>query len=50
MELVCVKDFEEQALCVLDRNSRNYFKSGADDEITIRQNQEAFNRLIVIVV
>ncbi|XP_021956430.1 hydroxyacid oxidase 2-like [Folsomia candida] len=45
--LVCVKDFEAEAFDVLNKNARNYFKSGADDELTVRKNGEAFSRLLI---
>ncbi len=46
--LVCIQDFENKALAILDRNARNYFKSGSDDEYTVRENTEAFTRYIHI--
>lgn len=46
--LVCVKDFEAEAFDVLNKNARNYFKSGADDELTVRKNGEAFSRYVAL--
>jgi (S)-2-hydroxy-acid oxidase len=43
-KLVCVQDFEDEALQILDKNARNYFKSGADDEVTLQENKDAFSR------
>lgn len=42
---VCVNDFEENALKVLPINARDYYKSGANAETTLRNNQDAFKRL-----
>lgn len=42
-KLVTVKDFEEQANLVLDKNARDYYNSGANHELALRQNQEMFN-------
>ncbi|XP_065907412.1 2-Hydroxyacid oxidase 1-like isoform X2 [Dysidea avara] len=41
---VCLADFEEHFLKSLDRNARDYFSSGANQEITVKDNVEAFNR------
>lgn len=43
-KLVCVPDFEEAAVKLLDKNTLNYYKSGADDEITLKDNKDAFKR------
>ena len=40
--LVTVKDFEEQASLVLDKNARDYYNSGANHELALRQNLEMF--------
>ncbi len=40
--LVSVKDFEEQASHLLDKNARGYYNSGANHELALRQNQEMF--------
>ena len=45
---MCVKDFEAEAFDVLNKTARNYFKSGADDELTVRKNGEAFSRCVVL--
>lgn len=42
--LVCVEDFAQEAKQVLAKNAKDYFTSGADDEITVVQNTEAFSR------
>jgi (S)-2-hydroxy-acid oxidase len=41
--LVTVKDFEEQANKILDKNARDYYNSGANHELALKQNQEMFN-------
>jgi len=41
---VCLTDFEAHFLRTLDRNARDYFSSGANNEQTLRDNVEAFNR------
>jgi isopentenyl diphosphate isomerase/L-lactate dehydrogenase-like FMN-dependent dehydrogenase len=43
-KLVCIKDFEVAALKLLDNNTTQYYRSGADDEITLRDNKSAFHR------
>jgi len=43
-DLVCVADFEDRALRVLDKNARDFIKGGADDEITLMENKQAFKR------
>ncbi|XP_065907354.1 2-Hydroxyacid oxidase 1-like [Dysidea avara] len=41
---VCLADFETHFLKSLDRNARDYFSSGANQEQTLRDNVEAFSR------
>jgi len=43
-KLVCVQDFENEALARLDRNAGSYYKSGSDDEITLQRNLSSYNR------
>ena len=43
-QFVCVKDFEEHALKILSSNVRNFYKSGADDELTLKWNREAYTK------
>lgn len=40
----CVSDFEEYALSTLPRSTADYYKSGAENEFTLRLNKEAFNK------
>ncbi|ODM97002.1 Hydroxyacid oxidase 1 [Orchesella cincta] len=46
-KLVCVKDFEEAAFRILDNNALQYYKSGADDELTLSDNKDAFKRWMI---
>ncbi|ODM94467.1 Hydroxyacid oxidase 1 [Orchesella cincta] len=46
-KLVCVQDFENEALAKLDRNAGNYYKSGSDDEITLARNLSSYNRWLI---
>jgi len=46
-KLVCVPDFEAAAFKLLDNNALQYYKSGADDEFTLKDNKEAFKRWII---
>ncbi|ELU17171.1 hypothetical protein CAPTEDRAFT_103996 [Capitella teleta] len=41
---VCLDDFEEHAVRVLAQGPLGYFQTGADDEITLRENRRAFTR------
>jgi len=41
---VCVKDYERQALSLLDRQTGDFFYGGADDEQTLSDNTADFKR------
>ncbi|KAK0179652.1 hypothetical protein PV327_005386 [Microctonus hyperodae] len=43
-QLVCIDDFEKLALNILTPSVRDYYKSGAGDEITLKWNREAFRK------
>ncbi|XP_070536879.1 2-Hydroxyacid oxidase 1-like [Ptychodera flava] len=43
--LVCVDDYENYAREHLDRQTLIYFTTGADEEITVKENRDAFKRL-----
>jgi isopentenyl diphosphate isomerase/L-lactate dehydrogenase-like FMN-dependent dehydrogenase len=43
-EPICVGDLESYAKSKLDEGTWNYYYNGAADEITRRENVEAFNR------
>ncbi|XP_044738366.1 peroxisomal (S)-2-hydroxy-acid oxidase GLO1 [Chrysoperla carnea] len=42
---VSVKDFKEYAHSVLPRNSLDYYRSGAAEQLTLALNKQAFNKL-----
>jgi len=44
-KMLCIDDFEKHALEVLSKPARDYYKSGANDEQTLRENRNAFSRL-----
>lgn len=41
---VCVSDFEEEARKVLPKAVYDYYRSGADEQISLADNVSAFNR------
>ena len=43
-KLVCVEDYEKVAKEILGKNERDFVNSGADDELTLRWNKDAFKR------
>lgn len=43
-KLVCIEDFEREALQMLNKNALDYYRSGADDEVTLKENKRAFKR------
>ncbi len=45
---VCLADYERLAATRLDANAWAYFAGGAADEITLRWNREAFDRLAIL--
>ena len=44
--LVCVADYEHRTLQILDRNARDYYKSGANNEQTLDDNVRDFQRCV----
>jgi (S)-2-hydroxy-acid oxidase len=42
-----VQEFEEYAQEYLPKNTFDYYASGADDMVTLRENREAFKRLVL---
>ncbi|KAJ2345640.1 Hydroxyacid oxidase 1 [Coemansia erecta] len=44
---VSLDDFEKHAYASMDRNALDYYRSGAQDMITVRENQRAFDRIVV---
>ena len=47
-EMLNVFDFESVARRVMDKEGWGYYSSGADDEITLRENHTAFQRIWLI--
>ncbi|CAL8099222.1 unnamed protein product [Orchesella dallaii] len=45
--LVCVNDFEKEAMRKLGRSAREYYSSGADDEITVKENVNSYSRILI---
>ena len=43
-ELVCISDFENHAKQFLPRNAWDYYSSGANEGITLRENRRGFDR------
>ena len=44
-QIVSLDDIEVRAAKVLPKNALDYFRSGAEDMFTLKDNREAFNRL-----
>ena len=42
--MLCLSDFEKYARTQLDGNAWGYYSSGADQEQTLRDNEDAFRR------
>ncbi|GFU29453.1 hydroxyacid oxidase 1 [Nephila pilipes] len=42
---ICIEDFERHALKSLPKMVSDYYRSGADDEQTLKENRDAFKRL-----
>jgi (S)-2-hydroxy-acid oxidase len=42
--MLCLSDFEKYARSRLDGNAWGYYSSGANQEQTLRDNEEAFRR------
>ena len=45
--MLCVADFEEHARKVLNKEAWEFYAGGANDEQTLRDNVQAFSRLIM---
>ncbi|GIY09690.1 hydroxyacid oxidase 1 [Caerostris darwini] len=39
-----LRDYEEYAVAYMDRHARDYYGSGAEDELTLRDNEKAFQK------
>lgn len=47
LEPACVLDFEPLAKAKLDKVAYDYLAGGSEDEVSLRDNREAFNRIII---
>lgn len=43
----CLQDFEKEALKKLNKNAGDYFKSGSDDQLTLKWNLESYNDWLI---
>ncbi|CAG7785236.1 unnamed protein product [Allacma fusca] len=46
-KLICIPDFEQAASKILTSNAYEYYKSGADDESTLSDNKQAYQRWLI---
>ena len=44
--LICVQDFEKRAMKILPPSVKDYYKSGAGSEDTLRWNRQAFKKCV----
>lgn len=44
MSLICLNDYERAASAILDKLALDYYKGGAGDELTLKNNVEAYSR------
>ena len=42
--MICLKDYEEKALSLLDSRYADFYATGADDEQTLADNEADFKR------
>lgn len=47
---VSVKDFKEYAHSVLPRNSLDYYRSGAAEQLTLALNKQSFNKYVELYI
>ncbi|CAL8069731.1 unnamed protein product [Orchesella dallaii] len=45
--LVCVDDFEKEGVNRLGRSAREFLTSGADDALTVKDNVDAYSRILI---
>ena len=43
-KFVCLADFEKHALTILDKVAADFYSCGANEEITLAENLEAYKR------
>lgn len=46
-KFICIQDFENHALRNLTPAVRDYYKSGAGDEDTLKWNRSAFKKFVI---
>ena len=44
MKYICVDDYEKEAFKRLSKEALDYYRSGADEELTLRSNSDSFKR------
>ena len=44
---ICISDFEKHARAFLPKNALDYYLSGANEEVTLRESNNAFKRYVV---
>lgn len=44
MQFICVDDYEKEAYKRLSKEALDYYRSGADEEITLKANIESFKK------
>lgn len=45
---ICVDDYETEAYKKLPKEALDYYRSGADEELTLRANRDAFKRIKIL--
>lgn len=46
--LICIDDYEAEAFKKLPQEALDYYRSGADEELTLRANREAFKKIKIL--
>lgn len=44
MQFICIDDYEKEAYKRLPKDALDYYRSGADEELTLRANTDSFKR------
>lgn len=47
-KFICIDDYEKEAFKRLPKPALDYYRSGADEEVTLRTNVESFRRLKIL--
>lgn len=48
MRFICIEDFEKEAFKKLPKPALDYYRSGADEEVTLQSNVEAFKKIKIL--